>query len=718
MAETLFSPYWYRAAPLHPQLAGNTQISRQVFRGEQWYVLSNQASGRQFRVNRLGYQLIGRLDGQRSVQEIWDTLVRELGQDAPSQHEVLRVLSELAGAGMLRSESSPDLAGIFEASRRRQAARGSRLNPLAFRLPLWNPAPLLEILAPLARPLFSRPALWLWTLLMLAALLIAQLHWPELRAYAVQHLASPRNLMLMWLCYPLIKIVHELAHALAVRVWQGDVHELGITFFLVMPVPYVDASAASAFPERRRRVLVSAMGVMTELSLAALALLLWLQLNDGVLREALFACMVIGGVSTVLVNANPLMRFDGYYVLADALEMPGLAARADAWLRYLGERWLLGNRQLPPPPGCERNRALLLGFGCASLLYRLILLGGLTLWLGEKQFLLGLLLGLWLALHYLLRPGYRLLRLIFVAPRLKGRRHRAALGLLLLLALGGLGLGVVPAPFLTRAHGLVWVPDEARVRNEEEGFVARVLVANGQQVDAGTPLVELENRDLQARYRQLLTRLASRELSYQSLLLSQPGGAVALGEELSALQAERARLEQRLAHLVLRAPVAGVVGMPAARDLEGRFFARGNVLANVLDPGSLNIRAVLPQQDIDLLGLPSRRIEVRTAEHPRLSLPARQRGMQPGAGYQLPSPLLGDRAGGPFLTDPADADGLRTLEPVFTLDFRVEGLALPRIGGRAWVLIEHPPRPLLSQWWRQLRQTLEPRFAPTPERAS
>ncbi|NSL54498.1 PqqD family peptide modification chaperone [Uliginosibacterium aquaticum] len=710
MSESLFSPYWYRAAHLHPQLAGNTRITRQVFRDEQWYVLSNQASGRQFRVNRLGYQLIGRLDGQHSVQDIWDGLIRELGQDAPSQHEVLRVLSELAGAGMLRSESSPDLGGIFEATRRRRQQGASRLNPLAFRLPLWNPAPVLDLLAPATRWLFTRPAVLLWTLLTLGALLLTQLHWPELRAYASLHVASPRNLLLLWLTYPTIKLVHEFAHALAVRIWGGDVHELGVTFFLVMPVPYVDASSASAFPERHRRILVSAAGVMTEVAIASLALLLWLNLNDGVLRELAFACMLIGGVSTVLVNANPLMRFDGYYVFADALEMPGLAARADAWLRYLGERWLLGNRELPAPPGTEHKRLLLSVFGAASLIYRISLLLGMALWLGSKQLLLGALLGLWLLLHFALLPGWRLLRLVFAGRRLHSTRGRAIAGLTGLLLASVVLLGVLPMPWITRAEGLVWVPDEARVRNEEEGFVSRILVSNGQSVSAGTPLLELENRELKARASQLASRLASREQAYQGSLLSNPAEAIALAEEVHALQTEQARMEERLASLLLRAPVAGIVGMPNARDLEGRFFARGNVLANVLNPATLTVRAVLGQQDIELLRATDPRVEIRIAGRPRESLVARSRPEQPAAGYQLPSALLGERGGGPFLTDPADPDGLRTLEPVFTLDFEIPGKALPRIGERARVHIYHAPRPLAVQWWRSLRQAFEPHF--------
>ena len=269
-------------------MASTTRITRQVFRGEPWYVLTSQTSGRQFRVNHLGFELVGRLDGQRTVQDIWDVLIQKLGENAPSQHEVLGILSELIAAGMLHSEHTQDLAGIFDASKRRQQRAGPSLNPLAFKVPLWDPSPLLELLSPLGRRLFIPGTLLVWLLATTLAFILAQMHWPELRTYASQHLTSHHNLLLMWLSYPLIKALHELGHALAIRSWGGTVHEFGITLFLLMPVPYVDASAASAFAEKRRRVMVSAMGIMVELFMAALALLLWLNISDGWLRELCF----------------------------------------------------------------------------------------------------------------------------------------------------------------------------------------------------------------------------------------------------------------------------------------------------------------------------------------------------------------------------------------------------------------------------------------------
>ena len=220
MAESLFSPYWYRAAPLHPRLVSSVDIRRQTFRDEQWYVLSSATGGRQFRVNSLGYEIVGRLDGRQSVQEIWDALVRQKGSDAPSQHEVLSILSELSAAGMIQSEYSPDLGGIFDAAERRRKNR-NQLNPLALRVPLFDPTPLLDALAPVVDKLFKRWLLILWVACICAAIVTTAMNWPELSNYASINSLTARNMLLMWLMYPFIKLVHELAHAAAIRFWQG-----------------------------------------------------------------------------------------------------------------------------------------------------------------------------------------------------------------------------------------------------------------------------------------------------------------------------------------------------------------------------------------------------------------------------------------------------------------------------------------------------------------
>ena len=171
------------------------------------------------------------------------------------------------------------------------------------------------------------------------------------------HFSSGRMLLLMWLAYPVIKALHELAHAFAVKVHGGEVHEVGITLLFMTPVPYVDASASAAFPDKRQRIAVAAAGIVVEVLLATAALVLWLALEPGLLRDLAYAVIAVAGLSTLLVNGNPLLRFDGYFVAADALELPNLAQRSSRYWQVWAKRTLLGlSDDAVARPGARRAR--------------------------------------------------------------------------------------------------------------------------------------------------------------------------------------------------------------------------------------------------------------------------------------------------------------------------------------------------------------------------
>lgn len=712
MAESLFSPYWYRAAQLHPRLVSSAQVNRQCFRGEQWYIITSATGGRQFRMNQLGYQIVGRLDGRQSVQEIWDTLVRQMGSEAPSQHEVLSILNDLTAAGMIQSEYTPDLGGIFDTVERRRKS-ANQLNPLALKVPLFDPSALLDALDPLTRLFFRPGMLMVWFLCVIAGIVLATMHWTELYNYAGVHSLGAQNLMLMWLAYPVIKLIHELSHAMAIRHWQGEVREVGATLFLLVPVPYVDASAASSFPDKRQRMLVSAMGVIAETLIAFIALIVWLNAADSIVRAAAFACMLIGGMSTVLVNANPLMRYDGYYVLTDWFELPGLAARSDAWLRYLGERWILGNK-MPPPAGSTNQRAWLFCYGVASLVWRLSLYAGMVLWLLGKQILLGTALGAWLLWRYVLVPIWHATQLVFSHPRLARHRTRAMIGYLIVALAIVSVLFIVPAPSSARANGVVWVPDDAQVRNETEGFVEKVFVHDNDIVKAGQPLLQLGNPELLAERDQLESRIRSTSIAINAALMQQPGLAAALSEEQEKLSQRLDDLDKRIAALTILSPLAGKLAIPRDQDLDGRFLTRGSSVAHIVPPDKIIVRVALNQEDVDLLRQQSAGIEVRMAEDTQHSLPARIVQGTPAASFKLPSIVLGDKGGGNIVTDPSDQEGLRTLESFFTLDLEVQNTQLARIGSRAWIRFELSREPLGMQWARRVRQIFVKQLGASP----
>jgi putative peptide zinc metalloprotease protein len=716
---TTFSEHWYRVAPLHPRLRSHVRVDRHCYRGEVWHVLKDPLSGRQHRLNELGYRLVGRFDGRLSVQEVWDCAVAEAGDAAPTQPESIALLAQLHDAGLIQTEAAPDVAELFDrADERRVRERRRRLNPLSLRASLVDPTPLLDALAPLAALFLRRWAAFAWLALVLLALAKLAPHTGALGAYASQHLATPRSLLVMWLVYPLIKALHEFAHALAVRVWGGEVREMGISLLLLMPVPYVDASAAAGFRERHRRVLVSLMGVLAETTLAALAAFVWLGAADGVLREIGFAVMLIGGVSTLLFNGNPLMRFDAYHALADAIESPGLAARSNAYWLHLARRHLMGVANAPAPSVARGERRWLLGYGLASGAYRVVVSLAIVAWLASVHPLLGRAIALALLFGAFARPAWKLLRYVRGAAELRGRRARA--GMIAALAVGAplLLVFALPVPDATRAEGVVWVPEQAQVRSEGEGFIDSVGVADGQQVVAGDLIVQLRDPALDTELERVQARLRGLDVAYHGAIFNQPALANTVEQDRVRARAELAHVQARIEALAVRSRAAGRVALAHAQDLPGLFIARGTLVAHVLAPEQASVRVIVSEADVARVQQRPGTIEVRLADADATTMTAQLRAQTPAAARTLPSAALGDRAGGSFVTDPSDPDGLRTLEPLFTFDLVVPQRALDRVGVRALARFDHGSRPLAAQWLHRLRQVFIGEFAGAAQVAS
>ena len=345
MLRSLFSPSWYRVAQLKPRLRRHSHIHRHHYRGELWYVMQDQAAGRYYRFTPIAYQVIGLMDGKLTVQELWDKASERYGDDAPTQGDMVQLLSQLHSADILLCDIPPDTAELFRRHNKTEGAKWKNYlrSPLSLRFPLLNPEKFLSRTAPWVRPLFSIYGAIIWLAMVGVALVLVGLHWRELTENMLDRVFTGKNLVFLWLVYPLIKAAHELGHGYAIKILGGEVHEMGIMLLVLMPIPYVDASSASAFREKWQRVLVGAAGMIVELFVAALALFIWLQLPPCNFRAILFNVIVIAGVSTVLFNGNPLLRYDGYYILSDLLGILNLSQRGLNYLGYLCKRYLFGS---------------------------------------------------------------------------------------------------------------------------------------------------------------------------------------------------------------------------------------------------------------------------------------------------------------------------------------------------------------------------------------
>ena len=713
MSETLFSPSWYRVAALKPRIRAHARILRHSFRDEVWFVLQDDAAERSHRFSPAAYHFIGLMDGERTVQQLWEAASAQLGDGGPTQEEVIRLLGQLHAADALLCDVPPDSMEVFRRYERHERMLWKRRlwTPLALRFPLWDPDRFLARTQRWVEPLFGWFGILLWLAVVGTGAVLAASHWTDLTEDIADRVLDPKNLVLLWFVYPVVKALHELGHAYATKRWGGEVHEIGVMLLVLSPVPYVDASAAWGFKDKRRRMVVGAAGIAVELFLGALALFTWLAVEPGAVRAIAYNVMLISGVSTLLFNGNPLLRFDGYYVLSDAIEIPNLGQRSNQYLGYLFQRHVLEVREAESPAHTTGERIWMFVYGIGSFVYRIFITFVITLFIAGKFFVIGILLAIWAVATQVLVPVGKGIAYLAASPNLRRERGRALYASVALAAAAVVLVFVLPVPSWTRAEGVIWMPEEVQMRAGADGFIDRLLVPVDSEVRRGQPLVQAEEPFLDARVATLVAQLEEAEAKYDAMLPTDRVQTAVAREEIVAAQANLARARQRQAELIMRSPANGQLVVPGAADLPGRFVSKGQLVGYVVAPGVLTARVALLQDDIALVRQSTKGVEVMLAGWGSDPIPARIRREVPGASLQLPTAALGSAGGGPIAVDPRDKQGVTALRQVFQIELSLpDAVRSEYFGARVFVRFDHGLEPVGFQLYRAFRRLLLRQF--------
>ena len=713
MAAPFLSASWYRVAELRPELRAHARIHRQRFRGEPWYVLHDSASGKLHRFSPAAYRLIQLMDGRRTINEMWTEVAAEAGEDAPTQDEVIRLLAQLHAGDLLQADLPPDVDELAErgSKQKRQKLLQSFINPMSIRIPLWDPDVFLNRSWPLVRPLFSPLGIILWLIAVLPAVVLGAVNWHELTANLSDQVLSAHNLFLLWLVYPLIKALHELGHAYAIKSGDGEVHEMGIMLLVLAPIPYVDATASAAFRNKWRRAMVGAAGMLVELFLAAIAMAVWVLVEPGLVRSVAFNVLFVAGASTLLFNGNPLLRYDGYYVLADLIEIANLGNRSNQYWQWLAKRYLFGVTTVDRPVATAGERRWFIFYGAASFVYRTLVMIVITLFVAGEFFFIGVVLAIWAATTMFVLPIGKGLNYVLSSPELQRHRTRARLVTFGSLALFVLFVVSVPVPLRTHAEGVVWVPENAEVRAGADGFVEQLLVEPDASVSAGELLLATTQPALVAEVEQARARVRQFEVQYISQMFEERAQAAAIREDLLREKSALARAEERLDSLLVVAEVSGKLKLARPQDLPERFVNKGELLGYIVDGPPRLVRVVVSQDDIALVREAREEVQVKVADRLAQTYSARLIREVPGGHDQLPSKALSLEGGGSHGTDPRDPNGLKSLQRLFQFDLELpEEVGPVQIGTRVFVRFHHRAEPLAEQWGRRLRQLFLSRF--------
>lgn len=717
-----FSPLWHRVRALRPRLRPHVQITRQFYRGRRWHVAHDPTSNNFYRLSPVAHEFVGLLDGSRTVEDVWQSSLGHHGDAAPTQHEVIELLGQMYQSNLLTLDLTPETEQLLARGRQRAQRRAVQqaIGLMYFKLRVLNPDRFLSWLEPILRPALNRWGFLAWCALLLWAAASVLPHWDELEA-AFRQAIAPANWGWAMLVFVALKAIHEIGHGVLVKRFGGHVPEFGFMILVLLPSPYVDASNAWAFPSKWRRIAVGGGGMMFELFVAAIAAHVWLATGPGLLNQLAFNAMLSASVSTVLFNANPLMRFDGYYMLSDLLEVPNLMQRSNKMLQYLAQRHLYRAENPRLPSTLPGERTILVLFGVLSTAYRVFLFFAITLYIMGQLFALGLVLAVWSAAAWFILPLGKFAHWLATSPQLADKRARAVTLTLALAAAAVVAFGLIPLPDRRRAEGVVESLARSGVFVGADGFVGRVHAQVGQRVAAGDPILTMRSPELEARHDETIAQLDELRAALRRAVAADPAAAQVVREQVASTESLVAAVRERLDALVVRAPVAGVVvpGLDGVDPgvLEGAFLKRGQMVCEIVDPARTRVTAIVgTPQAAPLVELPAEsvRVEARAVSDPWTRLRAASVDILPAGQRDLPHPALGHAGGGQVETAPDDRTGTQTKNPLFRV--RVTGLhdaegqpwtGLP--GERVELRFGLPSKPLLAQWVDRIRRAVQGR---------
>ncbi len=719
MDRPTFSPFWHRVQGLRPRLRPHVEITRQHYRGRRWHVVHDPSSNQFYRLSPVAHDLVSTLDGARTVEEAWQISLAKFGDAAATQNEIIELLSQLYNTNLLAIDQTPETEQLLRRGRERTARRVKQqaIGLMYFRLKVFNPDRLLTVLEPFFRPLLNRWGLLVWSLLMLWTIGKMLPHVPRLASGLDQYLLDMNPADWGWLLvvFVVTKMFHELGHGVTCKRFGGQVPEFGVMVLVLLPSPYVDASSSWAFPSKWQRMAVGAGGMLFEGVLAMLAAHIWMSAADGTVTHRLAYYVMIGSsIATLVFNANPLMRFDGYFMLADWLETPNLMQRSTQMLNHLVQKHVFRLRNLRPPTTQPSERAILVVYGVLSGLYRVFLFFTITLYVLGQFFIIGVILAVWSAAAWFLMPLGKLAHWLATASAVAEHRART-IGLTLAMAvLAAVLIGFVPLPDWRRGGGVVQSEAHTGVFFGTDGFVDEALVRPGDRVREGQVLLTLVNPDLVRAKATLVAQMADARVRRDEARADNQAGTVeVLTRQLAMLVEQQAEIERRIGRLIVRAPHDGTVVSGDPQLAVGSFVRRGEALCEIVDLSKLRVAASLRQGEgawFNELKREDFEVQMRFASRLQDVVEGGRTWSPQAAQFQLPHASLGARGGGDVETDPQDQYGRMSRRGTFTVyvEPKADGpLGLP--GERVWLRFTLPSKPIAAQVVDRLQKMLQGR---------
>lgn len=728
------------------------EAKRQRYQGRRYWVVKDPVALQYFRFEEEEFAILEMLDGESSLDEIASEFEARFPPDSIKVEELQQFIGQLHSNGLVITDSpgQGDQLKKRADERRGKELKGKFTNILSVRFKGIDPDWILNLLYsfPPVRWFWSKPVFILCSILCLSALLLIGVQFDDFQAKLPTFNAffAAKNWLLMAAVLGCTKVLHEFGHGLSCKHFGGECHEMGVMLLVLTPCLYCNVSDSWMLPSKWHRAAIGAAGMYVEVVLAAICTFIWWFTEPGLLHYICLNIMFVSSVSTILFNANPLLRYDGYYIVSDLMEVPNLRQKSQSILNRTMQQYCLGMEVQDDPFLPKKNQFLFGLYTVAATVYRWVVVISILYFLNQVFEPYGLkplgqaiaLMSVWGLLG---QPMVKLYKFFKVPGRLNKVKRVPFLITLAILAGVIAAIAMVPLPSYVYTPAVIHPRGADSVYSEAPATLAEVFVKAGDAVKRGDKLARLESLDLQLEITRLEGEVAGYEAeinSLENLAFTDRTASSRLAQVRESLASAKGQLEKQkedAERLVLKSPIDGVVMAPDYRTERGKdekqlgtwlgtpldprnlgaTLEQGERFCRIGDPRSLEARIAITQEEIDLVN-EGQKVQLMLNQSTHLIYPSEIKSISREKLPETP-PRLSSLTGGTVATEMDRSGAAKPIMPTFEAIVPLGDYAtLPeaarqqhdqmRVGLVGEAKITTEPRTLWQRFYRYLTRTV------------
>ena len=640
--------------------------------GKTFVVVEDPVRNKFFQIGTREFSLISTIDGSQTMSD----LVAAMDDESISDTFAVQVCQWLIQSNLAFGEGMDSSKRInAQVQSIQKAGMIGKLNPISFKVKLFNPTRALDIIFPIAQFAFSKAFFVIWCIVAAIGLKTIWSHWDAMGGASTGILSGYGWVWLLafWL---ILKIIYEAAHGIACRKYGGEVPEAGVLMLLFTPMAYVNVTSMWRFASRWHRIVVAAAGMYVELFIAFISVVVWSR-TEGMVADTAFQIFIMSSVTTILFNANPLMRFDGYFILSDVLGVANLYPKGTKWFGDRMKSLVFGTPKTPNIiPRGEFWRCAI--YGSMAFFWKILI--SISLTIGASVLLpnFGIFLALLGAFMWIAMPLYnKYQQTIGTKAKHPISKKRLAISAGTFAVVAALLFFVLGAPATKSAPAIVQFSNETILRADSPGFINEILVESGADVKEGDLLVRLRNQELLDEVTVLSCSVEESRIQVRIHQQSDELGLATVEEErLAGLEEQLEKKTKMAQSLEIRAPFDGFVFQRKLQNMHGQFVEQGDPVLNVAQHRSKEVIVSIDQRDLDsvkenqgqeirvmISGMPVFRSRF-TRVNPRATTATTHPSLCAFAGGQLPVK--------PAASESADGPSFELLSPRFSAELSLE----------------------------------------------